>query len=345
MVADAEMAARDLEVLAERPLLETAAPPRGDPVRAAKNRRRRHGERCIERATVHWLVGHAAPAGPLAEEARHVRRLQVPERARERDHLPHVGREVPCQLARIDAAEAPADQADAPSMTAPDLLQALDETADHGRRRAEVPAELPAMRHVAEVAEEPAERAGREVARHEAREDEHRMAVAARGASQERVGRNERRELEEGAALEKEQTAPGRRDLAVHGARPGAVATQITYTSTIAIHSNRVPGRGCSIRPGMASCTRSRKFPWMRRRTVAVSDDEPPHVREAVPPHGNPGLNHCAGEAPGFAPASIDALHTNIRTFSTSSGVIPGITIFVFGSILVGSRIQSLAHT
>src|SRR5262249_57509624 len=178
---------------------------------------------------------------PRAKEAGTFRPPQAPKRTRGRDPLPHVGREVPCQLARIDAAEAPADQADAPSMTAPDLLQPLDETAHHRRRRAEVPAELPAVYRVAEVAEEPAERAGREVARHEAGEDEHRMAVAARGASQERVGRNERRELEEGAALEEEQTAAGRRDLAVHRACPGAAATRVADISPTTLHSNPLP--------------------------------------------------------------------------------------------------------
>src|SRR5262249_36044191 len=182
---------------------------------------------------------------PRAKEAGTFRPPQAPKRTRGRDPLPHVGREVPCQLARIDAAEAPADQADAPSMTAPDLLQPLDETAHHRRRRAEVPAELPAVYRVAEVAEEPAERAGREVTRHEAGKDEHRMAVAARGASQERVGRDERRELEEGAALEEEQTAAGRRDLHYYAC---AGATRVTYISTIGIHSNRVPRRRRSIR-------------------------------------------------------------------------------------------------
>ena len=46
----------------------------------------------------------------------------------------------------------------------------------------------------------------------------------------------------------------------------------------------------------------------------------------------------------GAGDASIDTFHMNIRTFSTSSGVSPGITIFVFGSSFFGSRIQSFAH-
>src|SRR5207245_663373 len=48
-----------------------------------------------------------------AEQARDARRRRVAKRARERDHLADVARKAARELARVDTAQAPADQAEA----------------------------------------------------------------------------------------------------------------------------------------------------------------------------------------------------------------------------------------
>lgn len=53
---------------------------------------------------------------------------------------------------------------------------------------------------------------------------------------------------------------------------------------------------------------------------------------------------HGVAVATFFCVASIELFHTNMRTDSTSSAVIPGFAIFVLGSIFFGSVIQSFAH-
>jgi hypothetical protein len=82
----------------------------------------------------------------------------------------------------------------------------------------EVASELPAVRPIPEVAQEAAQRAGRNVARHEAGKDDHGMAIAAPGAAEEGVRRQRRGELEQRPPFEEEQARSWRGDrLDGHG--------------------------------------------------------------------------------------------------------------------------------
>src|SRR5439155_15084795 len=201
MVSHPAMAAAHFDALPLRaPLLETA-PPRDDPVAAAVDGRGRHGERYAGRR---MRPGRRAVAAS-AEEPPDARGRRVTKRARERDHLAHVARKAARELARIDAAQAPADQAEAAAMTLAQRREALGECRPERAARSVVPAEPPTVRMVTAVAEEPAERLRRTVAREPARQHEHGMSVADRGAAEQRQRRHQRGELEPRAALEGEQ--------------------------------------------------------------------------------------------------------------------------------------------
>src|SRR5690349_12404310 len=94
-----------------------------------------------------------------AGEAGDVRRQRIAERARERDDLADVVGMGAGELSRVDAAEAPADQAHPAAVPCMQRTQARDEALDDGVARADVPSESPRVGVVAAVAEEPAERA------------------------------------------------------------------------------------------------------------------------------------------------------------------------------------------
>ncbi len=93
----------------------------GDAVAVAEDRRGRHRQRLAQSGAhaVVVAIGLRRRAR-RAQEARHVDGIEVAERAGEGDHLAHQLGHGAGQLARVDAAQAPADQADAPAVA---LLQ------------------------------------------------------------------------------------------------------------------------------------------------------------------------------------------------------------------------------
>ena len=105
-------------------------------------------------------------------------RPRIAERRGERDHLPHVVRELPRQLPGVDAAQAPADQADRSCVPGAERGEALAEGAYGLRARPEVPPEPPAVHVIPAVPQKPAERLRRAVTREPARQDEDRVSVA-----------------------------------------------------------------------------------------------------------------------------------------------------------------------
>src|SRR5213083_3424401 len=152
MVSHAAVAAPHLDVLGERARVLEAAPPRDHAVAAAVERAGRDGERRAERRA--RLGPGLVP--PLPVETRDARRGGRVKRARERDHLAHVAGEAARQLAGVDAAQAPANDAQLPPVPRAQRDEAPPEPCDGARVRPEVAPEPPAVRVVAAVAEEAA---------------------------------------------------------------------------------------------------------------------------------------------------------------------------------------------
>src|ERR1051326_5431881 len=109
------------------------------------------------------------------------------------------------ELAREDPTEAPADQADLATVLAGQLHEALAHRAEHARPKAEVAALTPAVRAIAQAAQEAAQDRRAVVARGEPGEHEHRMAVAARCQAPHRHQRERCAGLEPRAALQQLQ--------------------------------------------------------------------------------------------------------------------------------------------
>jgi hypothetical protein len=229
MVPDAEVAARHLDALALRALDLAAALPGDDAIGPAVDRRRGDRQRGRELAPHLLLVRQRAALGAPAEEAGDVDGVDVAERARERDHQAHRLREAPSQLARVDAAQAPADEAHAPAVAPVEVAEPRDHRRRPLGRRPQVAPQVPAVGAVPPPAQEAAHRAGREVARAEAGEDQDRMAVAPRRAVEHRQRGHDAGQLEEGTPLEPEEVAGGRRDArgGVHGERLGGAAPAV----------------------------------------------------------------------------------------------------------------------
>src|SRR6266481_2068248 len=208
MVPHAAVAAPHLDVLGQRALVLEAAPPRDHAVAAAVERAGGHGERRVERRA-RRRPGLAPPSRVEARDARDGGRA---EWARERDHLAHFGGKAARQLAGIDAAQAPADEAQLLPVPRAQRDEASPEPGDGARVRPEVPPEPPAVDVVAAIAEEATQRPGRAVVREPARQHEHRVAVAAWRAREQRERGHEGRELEPGAPLEGEEERRRRQD-------------------------------------------------------------------------------------------------------------------------------------
>src|SRR6185295_8648258 len=132
---------------------------RDDAVGAAVERGRRHRQRRGEALAQLGALREPVAAGEAAD----VRGAGAAEGARERDHLAHVLGGATCDFARVDAAEAPADEADLPAVARDERSEALAEAVDDLRRGTEVPAEAPAVHVVAATAEIPAQRLRRAV--------------------------------------------------------------------------------------------------------------------------------------------------------------------------------------
>src|SRR5687768_2493866 len=223
MHADAEMARLELDALGVALFRLQAALPRDDPVGAAEDGRRGHG----------WGLAHARDRDVVVEPvaAHHlvkapcIVRLRMPgEGAPERDHAAHVLRHALGDLACEDASQAPSDQAHLAPARAPQPAHVLDASLQNALARSEVEAQVPAVRIVAAVGEERAQRQRREVRCAEAGKDHDGMAVAARDPAQHRPRGERRAQLPRRTPLEREQERSGGPQPLRAAAHPASIA-------------------------------------------------------------------------------------------------------------------------
>jgi hypothetical protein len=181
--------AGDLDVLAARPVVLAAYTPVRDAVALAVDRRRgnrRRGADALDH--LRHLARQVAAGGELEEARQRGGARDVAERATERDDLAHAGRHELGDLARVDAAQAPADDRDLPLVARVELRRAVDQALAHEVRRAQVAAEQQHHRCVAEALQVAAQDARRLVGRHEAGHHQDGVAVASRRALEEARG-------------------------------------------------------------------------------------------------------------------------------------------------------------
>ena len=113
-------------------------------------------------------------------------------------------------MPRVEAAEAPADQADLAAVGVAQFLHQIDHRMLHAWTQTEVTALAPAADGIAAVLQEAAQRARRGIRRDQPGQDKHRMSVAARREAEQRQCAEEGAEFVNGAPLQKHQGS-GRR--------------------------------------------------------------------------------------------------------------------------------------
>src|SRR6478609_7332186 len=162
MMAHAAMAALDLDALGLRARLLHAALPGADTVGAAEDRCGRHRRRDGEIATELRidLVG-LPPARPFID-APGIGRMRVAGKgAAQRDHLAYAVGHHLRELARIETAEAPADQADLAAMLVAELLNQIHHRVLHALAQAVIATLAPAAHRIALARQKGAQRARR----------------------------------------------------------------------------------------------------------------------------------------------------------------------------------------
>ena len=147
-----------------------------------------------------FLVG-AAAAGHLVDPPGVGRLRAAGERAAERDHRAHAIGHHFCQLTRIKAAEAPADQADLAAMVVVEFMHQIDHRVLHAVAQAEIAALPPAADGIAAVLQEAAQRPRRGVGGHQPGQHQHRMSVAPGRKTEQRQRAEKGAELVKGAPL------------------------------------------------------------------------------------------------------------------------------------------------
>src|SRR3954449_10605395 len=150
MMAHAAMAALDLDALGLRARLLHAALPGADTVGTAEDRRGRHRRRDGEIAAELGidLVG-LPPARPFINAPGIGRMGIAGKRAAERDHLAYAVGHHLGELARIETAEAPADQADLAAVPVAELLNQIHHRVLPALAQAIVAALAPAAHRIA----------------------------------------------------------------------------------------------------------------------------------------------------------------------------------------------------
>ena len=151
-----------------------------------------------------FLVG-AAAAGHLVDPPGVGGLRAARERAAERDHRAHAIRHHLGQLTRIEAAEAPADQADLAAVGVVEFMHQIDHRMLHAIAQAEIAALAPAADGIAAVLQEAAQRPRRGVRGHQPGQHQHRMTVAPGREAEQRQGPKEGTEFVKGAPLQKHQ--------------------------------------------------------------------------------------------------------------------------------------------
>src|SRR5258707_2415654 len=180
MMAQAAVAAIDLDILARRAVLIETGLPGADAVAAAEDRGGRYGRRLGQRIE-QFLIVDLAARHQLVGAPGVGRFRRTGERAAEADHAAHlVGRELG-ELAGTEAAQAPADQADLASIVALEqFVDAGHHVALEAAAQAAVAALLPAVRAVTVRIEKAAQGLRARIVGQKARQNEHGMAIATR---------------------------------------------------------------------------------------------------------------------------------------------------------------------
>src|SRR5512145_1235319 len=119
------------------------------------------------------------------------------------------------QLTRVNAAQAPADQADLAPARVASFFEPVPNGLEHAGTRAEIEALAPAAGLVTQRIEITAQGESGGIAGGKSREDEHRVAVARRCALQCRPRGQERAELQRRPEFEREQGQAGRRKVVI----------------------------------------------------------------------------------------------------------------------------------
>ena len=147
-----------------------------------------------------FLLG-AAAAGHLVDPPGVGGLRAARERTAERDHRAHAIRHHLGELARIETAEAPADQADLAAVGVVELLHQIDHRMLHAIAQAEIAALAPAADGIAPVLQEAAQRPRRGIRGDQPGQHQHRMPVTPGSQAEQRQGPKEGAELGEGAPL------------------------------------------------------------------------------------------------------------------------------------------------
>ncbi len=176
MVSHPAVARGDLDALAPAARPCEAGSPGNDPVGPAEQRGHRDRGRRRGGRSVLDLGG----SEDLVEARRNPTPRPGPERTRQGREAANPLGVAPRELVGVDPAEAPPHETDAPAGALGDRVQALRETPDQLRGRAEVQTEPPALSAVVEPCEKAADQARGEIAAEPTRKDEDRMPVPRR---------------------------------------------------------------------------------------------------------------------------------------------------------------------
>mmetsp|Transcript_21663 Transcript_21663/g.84311 ORF Transcript_21663/g.84311 Transcript_21663/m.84311 type:complete len:879 (+) Transcript_21663:692-3328(+) len=206
--AQADVTGVDLDVLGQRRGLIDAAAPGHDPIGLGVDRGGGHRRRLADGLNELGVVGRMATH--QLEEAPGIGGARVAGEGRaQRDDAAHELRAFLGQLAGIDAAQAPAQQADLAVVAALQGLQVVLHPLQHAGARSEIEALAPGLGGIAERIEQGAQRRGAEVVGTQAGEDQHRVAVAVGQLAQPGRGGQQRGVFPGRAAFEHQQPGVG----------------------------------------------------------------------------------------------------------------------------------------
>ena len=153
-MAHAAMAAFDLDAFGPRGGLLHAALPGADPVGSAEDRRRWHRRRFGQRPAEAMVLLRGAAAARHLIDSPGIGGLRIArKRTAKRDHGAHPIRHHLGELARIQAAQAPADQADLASMGIAEFSDEIEHRPLHALAQAEIAALPPAAYRVSAISQ------------------------------------------------------------------------------------------------------------------------------------------------------------------------------------------------
>src|SRR6266567_4432212 len=218
--AEPEMRGADLDVLAVHSLrLQTGLP--GDDTVGSRidgGGRHRYGSRegshPFRPRRCGLLAGKQAPQGT------DIARGRRGKRASERDDHADVRRDLARHFARHDSAAAPAHQADRQTGCGPQARRLLGDRRQIRVRSPDVAPAVPAVHVVAQTGQEPADCDGRAIVGAQSRKNDHPLALAPRRGRQEGSRGQQRRNVQQTARLERQQTGRRRLDLVFGTHRP-----------------------------------------------------------------------------------------------------------------------------